>query len=47
MARLEGKMEVAVGALDGLTTAPRVFMAMVAEPPSYALVRLNVRKIAF
>jgi hypothetical protein len=40
-------MEVAVGVLDELTTAPQVFVAMAAEPPSYALVRLNVRKIAF
>jgi hypothetical protein len=47
MSRLDGKTVVAVGVCDGLTTALPTFATNTPEPESYALVRLNVRKIAF
>ena len=47
MARLERKMVVAVDAQNTLMMTPQDFGAFAAESESYALVRLNVRKIAF
>jgi hypothetical protein len=47
MARLERKMVVAADVRNRLTMTPRVFEAIATESANYALVRLNVRKIAF
>jgi hypothetical protein len=47
MSRLEDKTVVAAGVRYDLTTALPTFATNTLDPESYALVRLNVRKIAF